>query len=228
MSKSLKIKTIALVLGVVSVISFWGTISAQEGNVILTWQADSFYPADYKGKAPATSGSTVNISAAPVLNNRLVSPSSSEFIWRVNDHLFDKGIGMDEISFDIDEVEGTIYSVSVLVRGESGEYSNSIKIPVGSPELVIENPRPSKFVDLGEKVVLEAVPYFFNVDSLSELSFSWRIDNTIREEQKTNSLILDIENSDTLKGTDISVTGVVMNKSDLVESVNSNLELKIR
>jgi hypothetical protein len=204
------------------------TSTAQTYNSIITWQADSFYPADYKGKAPAVFDSTVSVSLTILENGRTVDTSSSEIIWYLDNKFFKKGIGLTEVAFTIDKTKGGEHFLRAVVSMPEESLEKSVTIPVGSRELVINNPRPSNLIKFGEKVVLEAVPYFFNVTSLDYLSFFWSVDNVLRKEERTSSLILNTGASESLKGADVLITAQAANKNKPIESAKSNLELSIR
>lgn len=222
-------KTAAVaLLSVISLISFYGVVLAQETSIILTWQANNFYPADYQGKSEAALSSPVSVSATVLENGKFINPSDFEFFWYLDNSLLNRGVGMDEIIFNADKLEGGEYFIRTVMVREGERLEGSITIPAGSRELVIENPRPSNIVKLGERVELEAIPYFFNVNILDELSFFWSVDNVDNENQRTNYLTLDIGNSSSLRGTNISVTGSVINENKPTESAITNLRLRIR
>lgn len=223
-----KIIIAAMILALVLVVSFYKTSSAEESEVVLTWEANSFYPADYQGKAPVVLGSSVSVSATVVKNNKLADVSNLEIFWYLDGKFFKKGVGLNKVTFDVDKFKGDEYFLMVAIKMDGKRVEKGITIPVGSQELVIENPRPLNIVKLGERVELKTMPYFFNVNSLSDLSFFWSIDYTNKEEQRANRLVLDIGNSSSLKGTDILVTGSAVNENNPAESAIKNLKLKIR
>jgi len=115
------------------------------------------------------------------------------------------------------------------VRIEAGEerVEKIITIPVMEQELVIKNPRPSRFIKLGEVVELTAIPYFFNVNSFDDLSFFWSINSLNQKNQRSNRLIL-TDRVEMFKGADVLITGVVANRDNQMESARSNLNLSIR
>ncbi len=204
------------------------TSTAQTYNSIMTWQTDSFYPADYKGKAPAVFDSTVSVSLTILEDGMVADTSSSEIIWYLDNKFFKKGIGLTEVSFVINKTKGGEHFLRAMVSMPEESLEKSVTIPVKSRELVINNPHPSNLIKLGEEVVLEAIPYFFNVTSLNYLSFFWSVDNVLRREERSSSLILNTGSLESLKGTDVLITAQVVNKNKPTESAESNLELNIR
>ncbi len=78
---------------------------------------------------------------------------------------------MDRINFNVEKLKGDSYSVRVRIEAGEERVEKIITIPVMEQELVIKNPRPSRFIKLGEVVELTAIPYFFNVNSFDDLSF---------------------------------------------------------
>jgi len=147
-----------------------------------------------------------------ISSNGFVNSSGKEFIWRVNDRFFDKGIGLDKISFEIEEVRGFNYSISVLVRDGERDYQKSITIPVRAQDVVVEVPYPNNILKRGEEVILSSIPYFFSVESFDELEFSWSINNVSRGDQKDNNVVLDVGGDQTLVGQRVSIRSFVTNR----------------
>ncbi|KXB08619.1 hypothetical protein AKJ56_00715 [candidate division MSBL1 archaeon SCGC-AAA382N08] len=232
--KMIKLKSIiilglvVLTIGIIGLVNISEAQGAGDSEIVLTWEADSFYPADYKGKAAAVFNSSVSVSATILRDGKFVDASDLKFFWYLDNKFYRKGVGLNEINFDVEKLEQDEYFLRMAVVIDGERVENSITIPTGGRELVIENPHPSNFVKLGEEVHLEAIPYFFNVNSLNALSFSWSIDNVVNKQQKANSLILNIGDANSLKGTNVLVTGMAVNKNNPTESARSNLRLKIR
>jgi len=198
-----------------------------ESQIILTWQANNFYPADYKGKAAATLNSPISVSALMIKDEKIVDTSGNEFFWYLDNKFFNKGIGLDRINFNVEKLKGDSYSVRVRIEAGEERVEKIITIPVMEQELVIKNPRPSRFIKLGEVVELTAIPYFFNVNSFDDLSFFWSINSLNQKNQRSNRLIL-TDRVEMFKGADVLITGVVANRDNQMESARSNLNLSIR
>ena len=198
-----------------------------ESQIILTWQANNFYPADYKGKAAATFNSPISVSALMIKDGKIIDTSGNEFFWYLDNKFFNKGIGLDRINFNVEKLKGDSYSVRVRIEAGEERVEKIITIPIMEQELVIKNPRPSRFIKLGEAIELTAIPYFFNVDSFDDLSFFWSINNLNQKDQHSNHLIL-TDRVEIFKGADVLIMGVVANRNNQMESARSNLNLSIR
>ena len=219
-----------LALVVLSILIFLAetTIAqAQISNsqVILTWQANNFYPANYQGKALATPNSPVSVTAEVVKNSNLLDLSQANFTWYVNEKFLTSGRGVKEIVFPVKKLGGDDYFIRVKIELRNEQFETSIHIPIASQTIVLESPYPKQRVPAQNRIALEAVPYFFNVPSIKDLTFSWRVNSKDLSGDNNSRLTLNIATPFTEDQRTIRITNSVQNRLNPLEFARTNLNL---
>ncbi|MCL4404219.1 hypothetical protein M1432_02665 [Patescibacteria group bacterium] len=184
----------AILIGGVSAVHFaWAQTPAGQAatSVIITWQAQNYFPADFPGKASVTPGSPVKASVEELSGNRLVNLGQAQVSWFVNDNLIQSGVGLKSIIFTASPDPTGLVNIRVQVQTGSGSNTSSISITASPPFAVIDYPAVQKNIPSGGKIVFTAWPYFFNVSSLSDLKFTWQL-NGQTVTSSGNQLTLDI------------------------------------
>lgn len=223
MKRTFQVVTIASVL---VAIGYW--LSAAQAQtapqVLLTWQANNFYPADYQGRALATPGTPISVSAEVLRNNKFLDASKANFTWLLDEKLLTSGVGLKEVVFNVNKAPGDSHFVRVSINLNNEVFENAIRVPVAKPTLVLDAPYPNALVKAGSKAAIEAVPYFFNISSLQKLIFSWQIGNNDPQDSGSdNELIL---NTGTAAGAEpITIFGSVRNANDLSEFASDRIRL---
>lgn len=172
-----------------------GRAAAQTAGtqLIVTWQAQNYFPADFPGKALMTPGSRVVAAVAATSGGKFVNLASAQVTWFVNDVLVQSGTGLESISFTANPNSSGLVTIRVQVQTASGTFSDSESALVVTPFSVIDYPSLGKTLPSGGKVTLTAWPYFFNVGSLSDLKFTWQLNGqTITS--GSNTLTVDVGN----------------------------------
>ncbi len=213
---------VLLVIGYLSLVAF----AQAPAQVILTWQANNFYPAGFSGKALATPNTPITVSAEVLRNGRLVDLEEASFIWYVDEKLASRGDGLKEITFTVNKSSGDSHFVRVYIESGTQVFENSTRIPVSSPRVVLKAPHPNQIIRTGSKPEVTAVPYFFNVSNFQNLNFFWQIDTgKIRESGNDNRLILNI--GEARPGQTIQITGTARNINNILEAATSRVRLII-
>lgn len=161
-------------------------------GVSLIWEADTYTPALYKGKAAFSNESLITIVASPDFvdrNGRRLAPETLTYTWKRNGTVLGSfsGYGKSVLKFygsvlGIDEK----IEVDVMSPDKSIRALGSTTLRPSNPETLLYENHPlygtlfNKAIDsvytLKEKEVsLVAVPYFFNTKSnlFEALSFNW-------------------------------------------------------
>ena len=229
MTYDLRLMTIIGVLLVISYQLLVGNASAQTpAQVILTWQANNFYPADYTGKALATPNTPVTVSAEVLRDGKLIDLSEGTFTWYVDEKFLNRTQGLKEILFTVKKPVGDSHFIRVTIQLGNSLFESSIRVPVSKHLVVLENPYPNQLVRVGSKTIIRAVPYFFNISSFQDLTFSWQINNS---EQggggSDNQLVLNIGTPQTPSQNKLRITTLVQNKNNPLEFANEGLRLTI-
>ncbi len=157
------------------------TVSINSFNVSLVWATDTFVPGDYEGKAMPVVGSVVTMMALPDIRGE--DPENLLYTWYVNSESRVRSVANEqEFSFRVTKnvsfmpvvVEVSNASGSVMVR-------RAVSIPVTRPMVLIHQGKKDSglssdpvFVSPGGKINLYAKPFYFHIQSISNLSYEWR------------------------------------------------------
>jgi len=196
-------------------------------QVLLTWRANNFYPADYQGRALATPKTPVSVAAEVLKNNKLVDVSKANFTWFVDEKLLTSGAGLKEVVFTVSKAPGDSHFVRVSIDLNGEVLGTATRVPVAKPLLVLEAPYPNALVKAGSRAVIEAIPYFFNIPALQNLVFSWQVGNGEQKESGSdNELVLNV-GSPPAGAETITIFGSVRNVNDLLEFASDRIRLII-
>ncbi len=159
-------------------------------QLIVTWKATgSYVPNTYRAKTLPISGTQIVASAQVFVNRKLASLASATVYWYLDDVLLGGTVGTQSMHFSPFFGSGP----TETLRVESPDYPGGIlaadvTIPVAQPT-VIMNKTSYDGTFSTDPVILNAVPYFFNVSTPAGLSFSWTVNGrTITDPQSPNQL----------------------------------------
>ncbi len=224
------VKTYLLPLTALFALMFFFVVSktgAQSTNdqIILTWQANNFYPADFEGKAFPSPGSEVVVSLGVIKNGKLADLTSSSIAWSLDGNFMERGLGKQTFSFFAKKTSSGSETVRVSVENGNAPLEYSVNIPVVDPQVVVEIPYFENIVPSNTDITLRAVPYFFNVTSLNDLTFMWQIGGMVEKHEGDGSLSLHIEKPGVSGRPAIFIKTSVQNKNDVFEYMNQNTTL---
>lgn len=154
-------------------------VQAQPAPVFMvTWQAESFIPAEFEGRAIPTNRTSVEVAMNLVENKKIVNLSGTEIKWFVNDKRVLRGNGAQLMHFQVDEFTNRAQGVRIEIPDHKGiKLEKTILIPLATPELVVQTFRIGDKIGAGETITLKAMPYFFNTATIQDLSFNWLVNN---------------------------------------------------
>ena len=201
--------------------------SQENTQILLTWQANNFYPADYQGKPLPTPNSRVTVALEVLKNNKFLNLNQANIFWLLDDKPLDNGRGLKEVSFVVKKREGDNHVVRVTVQLENQNLESLIRIPISKKIIVIENSHSDKPVPANSEITLRAIPYFFNIASLNDLSFSWQADTEKETNLGDNHLVLKIGQPKTLEQSSILISSFVQNVRNPLEFAEAKLKLSI-
>lgn len=155
-------------------------------NVTLVWEAQTYTPPFYKGKALLTDGGDVKIYAIPPTT--LGNPLELGYVWKKDGQVINDASGVGR-NFFIHE--SSIFGGSPLIVVEV--YQDNQKVAVGAVRVPLVKPRVLLYPTLplagilfgtgvgdvsGEEVTIEAYPLFFTATSKNDpaLTYRWRVD----------------------------------------------------
>lgn len=169
---------------IISLFSLMHTARAQSMH-LLTWQTNTYAPPGYLGKSLPTKGSTLSLNLMTL--NSSESFSNTLFAWYLDDIKLFEGVNKPTLKTTITQKPG-IYTAKVFLRYSDG-IPETITAPVKivTPEaLFVES---TSILQGGEiktrpkTLHVRVLPFFFNVTSLLELGFRWKINNTVSAAQ---------------------------------------------
>jgi len=200
-----------------------------QGQVIITWQANNFYPADYKGKALAVNQNTVTVAAELLKNQKLQDLSKATITWFLDDDFLSSGTNLKETTFRITKTKGDSHFVRAVVGLGAEEFEGTISIPVFGPVVVIENPNPYPLVKGETQLSLRAIPYFFNITGLNDLTLRWQINNgqPIYKSGSDNEIVLNVGSPQQGASNKINVTVFAQNQKNLLETNQAAINLEV-
>jgi len=114
-----------------------------------------------------------------------------------------------------------------VIDGERVE--NSVSIPIREQEVIFQIPYFGFRIPKGSSVDITAVPYFFNASTFGALRFDWNVEDARKSGETTQNIItLNIEKSQSLRGSYIPVQVTVINTESMAERAENRINLLIQ
>lgn len=174
---------------------FWLSAFSARGenqnlDFTLSWSTDTYTPPYYLGKALPTTNSFITVTANPV-SKTSINPELLIYNWLLNGHWLRQSSGQGKMSltFLADGPINQSYEINVRILDQKGNFisQKTIFIKLVSPEIILypkEKTLLTSFNQSVEKlnltsqqeVNLIALPYFFNIDKITDLNFVWQLD----------------------------------------------------
>lgn len=211
--------------------------------VSLVWEADTYTPPFYRGKALYTPGSPLKVIAFPtvVVNGSAVSANSLSFEWRHNGEPVSSasGLGRYIFSFDGDQLRSAeVVGVDVF-WGATKVAQGGITIPITQPLVLLYNRDPLRGVLydtalppaitlLGKEITIQAEPYFFSNMSRNSgsLSYLWTLNGSETIGPNTSQGILTLRQTGEGSGNAALSVSVKNNDTErLVQEASTNLQI---
>lgn len=182
--------------------SFVREITIRPASVDLIWEARTYTPAFYKGKALASSQSSVIIVAMPELvssNGRKIAAENLIYTWKTGSRVLGSMSGRGKRSitltsasfFNSLNISVSVSSIDLSLTAEKG-----VRIKSGEQYVLVYEDHPTKGILLNraidnsfdlkdEEVSFTAMPFFFTGNSRGDsgLTYVWKING-----KKTDSL----------------------------------------
>ena len=156
-------------------------------------EAKSFIPPWYKGGGVVTAGSRIKVIAIPhfISDGARLDPKTLVYNWKVDGETRGdlSGRGRQSLVFKAPAISSAITEISVKISSPQGSLESEAQtfVETQSPKLLFYERRPleglissealsARTIAAGSRLEVEAVPFFANISSLKELSFSWKFD----------------------------------------------------
>lgn len=202
-------------------------------GVDLIWQAQSYTPPYYRGRALPTGGSDITIEAVPDFIKRdgtRISTGNLVYEWFRDDEKIEQASGYGKSIFTVKYLSNFSNEViGVKVQDEEGILiaEKRIKVPTLSPKIELYEEDPlegTKFMGALEnifdlfstEIVLRAEPFFYPLSGDS-FDSEWRVNNRKAQPSSGSRNVLTLRQPGTQKG-EASIAYSVDNKSNLWQS----------
>jgi len=171
-------------------------LSIAPTSIDMLWEAVSYTPPFYQGRAVPTSGTTIRVLAIPhfVGPNGAIPASGITFTWKLNSAVDRAQSGVGESSavfpaavlYDTDNITVDAQTPDGSISGEG-----TLSIRTGDPELVLYEDSPlfglmyhqalgASNTAAESETTFAAVPYFANADSANDpdLAYTWSVNGS--------------------------------------------------
>ena len=211
-------------------------------DFIISWRAVNYVPADFSGKILPSKNSKIEISfdVLDLDSGKFIDITQQQIEWYLNDAPLKSGVGLKSVVFPINS--GNSRTIEIIIPNYSdskynkGKYNGSelnvvTTIPVASPEIVINAPYPNKTISIGENL-FQALPYFFNINTVNQLKIGWDVDGTeYSNEQASRQDILNLSattQGQVAEGANFSIQASAQNLLDKLEMAQDYINLDIK
>ena len=184
------------------------SISFTVSDVDLTWSAQNQAPANYEGKLLPSEGTKIIVSALPIIfspgTKTQLNPNNLNYRWFLNDIFNSSASGLGKSVFKYSAgANSDNLKIQISNTQNTLMVEKSATIPVVAPKVLVfladsagnisYRSAITAFVsNLGQKLTLKAVPYFFNLLP-AQLNWSWFVNDKKMAETPRNPLVGSLE-----------------------------------
>lgn len=214
MTITFKVRICSLFVVLFLIIGIFSATAQQTPDFMITWRANNYVPSNYEGKILPIPETPVSVALELINNGRVADISKNEIRWLINSEL-KSGVGLKNIEFSADRLRDP-QKIRVTVMNFNGSnLEKTIFVPVAEPEIVIK----------GGPNIFQALPYFFNVDNLKQLSFIWSANGLNAEGQADNPNILNLDISQLPANSAINLQVQIQNSLKPLEISSQNIKI---
>lgn len=189
---------------------------------LVTWKTSgSYVPAAYPGKALPTYGSQITATVELVSGGKILNIKNQTIYWFLNGTPIGGGAGVQRVTFPPFDVPPNALTLRVELPSYKGQLLlHDVLVQTIKPRVVIYAPYPGGTTG-ANPITVQAIPYFFNTSSPSNLSFAWSVNGqggAAAENPDEAQIALP---PDTPSGTSLAVSLTVKNPADSSEAAAS-------
>lgn len=218
------------------------TLVYQPADVDILWEADTYVPYDYRGKAMPSSDAKIKVTAVPNLisGGSKISASRLIYNWQINYKNMPaiSGYGKQSFSYDGPKIYNTD-TIKVTVTNYSGEIKaeKMVKINIIMPKILFYKDSPleglahnislfGKNIFLNEGTDIVAEPFFFSNKDIDVIKYDWFADKKTKffRGAMANKIRLEIEDVEEKKESTISVRA--NNESNILQFSSAEIKIK--
>ncbi|MFC1625289.1 hypothetical protein ACFL1O_00165 [Patescibacteria group bacterium] len=215
------------------------TLRVTGHDIDILWEAQTYTPSWYQGKALPVLGSEIKFTAIPHFysSGSLLSRSSLIYDWYLNYKKMIQSSGTGKNSFTLKNNGSNEHTVSVVVSSPGGsiEFEKTIILPVKTKTKIIfyeESPLLGTMFNNTLKGVynlvnnllrLKVEPFYFSKGQTNQLSYQWKMnDKNINWEEQPD--IMDLEKSSDASGV-ATINLEIKNLINLFQTAQGNLKI---
>ncbi len=219
------------------------TMSVNPADVDIVWEADTYVPPLYKGKAGASPKSTVKVVAVPFFlseKGTRISPDDLTYEWFANSSRISKGYGKTSEKITMGSPFGDT-KVSVIATNSKGDIvaEKEIKIKPEEPLIIFYEDKPADGTNylnalnlqtnLSEREInIRAEPYFFSYPDTptdKNLEFTWTMNEKGITPNEGTPKIITLRSESSEETTSL-INVSIKNIKRLFQSTNNSLMVK--
>ncbi|MFH1129454.1 MAG: hypothetical protein V1686_01840 [Patescibacteria group bacterium] len=192
----------------------------------LVWNAETYTPLEYQGRALPTKGSMVDVDA--VISVSGGSTSNLKFSWFLDDTFQESksGYGKTSFRFGVRKFSGSSHNVLVKIFNDDRSFytEKSIDIPICEPEVVLTQSNTNL-------LSIVAKPYFFYIKKLTDLIFEWTLagqEPIISSNYNASILDISISNRDTTETAEQTINlSVKRNSTQIIQNAYNSIKINL-
>jgi hypothetical protein len=191
-------------------------INPSEMDII--WEAETYTPPFYRGKALNTHESDIRLTAMPVIlsNGSRINPENLIYKWTIDGRVLNEQSGYGKNSITI---ENRTISRNIRVIAEATTLDGQTTVrervdlsPV-NPQVHLYNEHPrygtiferilaGEYLMSEPEMTIRGIPFFFSKNSMGsgDVAFSWRMNNLVTGASEGNQTFLTVRREDGTRG----------------------------
>lgn len=158
--------------------------ASAEVDFFIDWSTTTFVPYEYSGKALPAYGSTIILSATPLLP---INENDYSYVWAIDSSFSPNNNGKPIADFSAKKTAGGSHSVILTIYNKKTMKSvkeTSLSIPVSKPQSIIYKEldggiyyplNAENMVEVGGQMSLLAQPFYFNAAAGQSLRYQWKL-----------------------------------------------------
>ena len=220
------------------------SISFTVSDADLTWSAQNQAPTDYEGKLLPSEGTKMTVSVLPIVlspgTKTQLNPNNLNYRWFLNNIFNSSASGLGKSVYKYSAgTNGDNLKVQISNTQNTVMVEKSVAIPVVAPKVlifladnagnIIYRSAITAFVsNLGQKLTLKAVPYFFNLLP-AQLTWSWFVNDKKMAETPRNPLVGSLEiPKDIVTPSNFQITITAMNPYFNAENAQNLININVK
>lgn len=221
----------AAALFVALVFALAPALAQEQLQVLITWKAADYAPAEYAGKVLPGSNSPIIASVQIIERGKPVSIAGKTIRWYLDGSLIQTTTGNPTIVFAAPgRAAPSSFELSVQIPNypihpfRDELLFGATVIPMTGREVAIEAPYPGRMFS-GSEFTVQGVPYFFNVKDPAPLAFTWTVNGTVVTSTEDKELLTVRFRRAPAPNTSVNVRLTVRDPSEDLFSGSKSIEL---